>query len=65
MIFWSLHATLPKKICIRWDKNTFFYSTGKDIKIKTMQKHEVCWAAGEHKKHKRALSPKGAVLPTQ
>ena len=43
----------------------FFIQLANDIKMKTKQKHEICWAAGEHKKHKRALSPEGAVLPTQ
>ena len=41
-----------------------FIQLANDIKMKTKHKHEVCWAAGEHKKHKRALSPEGAVLPT-
>ena len=39
-----------------------FIQLANDIKMKTKQKHEICWAAGEHK---RALSPEGAVLPTQ
>ena len=43
----------------------YFIQLANDIKMKTKHKQEVCWAAGEHKKHKRALSPEGAVLPTQ
>ena len=40
----------------------YFIQLAKAIKMTTKQKHEVCWAAGEHK---RALSPEELLNSTQ